>query len=162
MTDCSDEPAEPEFPTEGRLLGLDYGTKRIGVAISTPEQSLASPLENYTRRTQAVDAAFLREIVEEYRVAGLVVGLPLHMGGEEGQKAHEARAFGTWASAATSRPVTYWDERLTTASAQVALHQAGMNAAQSRGRLDMIAAQMMLQAYLDRERRSSGDAQNPE
>ena len=162
MTDCSDEPDEPEFPTEGRLLGLDYGTKRIGVAISTPEQSLASPLENYTRRNVAVDAAVLREIADEYGVVGLVVGLPLHMHGEEGAKAREAREFGAWASSATSRPVTYWDERLTTASAQVALHQAGMSAAQSRGRLDMIAAQIMLQAYLDRVRESPSDTKEPQ
>src|SRR5262245_49914166 len=84
-------------PRTGRLMGLDYGTHRVGAAISTPEQNLASPLENYTLRSDRLDAEWLTQLVADYRPVGLVVGLPLHMrSGEEGAKAGEARAFGEW------------------------------------------------------------------
>ena len=91
----SSEPgdANAELPQRGRLLGLDYGTRRIGIAVSDDEQHIASPLENYTRSRDEVDAARLKSLAEEYRVVGLVVGLPIHTGGEEGQKAREARRF---------------------------------------------------------------------
>lgn len=137
-------------PRTGRLLGLDYGTKRVGIALSTPEQNLASPLENYTRFGPDTDAAFLRELVAEYRVVGLVVGLPVHMSGDEGEKAREAREYGRWAAAATGLPVAWWDERYTTLLAEEALISAGLSRKKREQRLDKLAAQIMLQAFLDR------------
>lgn len=142
-------------PTQGRLLGLDYGTHRIGTALSTPDQTIASPLENYTLRSDAADAAFLREQVREYRVVGLVVGLPIRSQGEEGAKAREARMFGDWAAKVTGLPVAYADERFTTAAAEDLLREAGMNRKQRKARLDKLAAQLMLQAFLD-QRKSGG------
>ncbi|MFO1092464.1 MAG: Holliday junction resolvase RuvX [Planctomycetaceae bacterium] len=137
-------------PRTGRLLGLDYGTHRVGAAISTPEQNLASPLENYTLRSDRLDAEWLAQVVADYRPVGLVVGLPLHMrSGEEGEKAAEARAFGEWASHVTGLPVTYHDERLTTASAELLLMDAGFSKKQRKARLDKLAAQIMLQSFLD-------------
>lgn len=139
--------AVPEF---GRLLGLDYGTRRVGAAVSTPEQKLASPLENYTLRSDRLDAEWLLRLVDDYRVAGLVVGLPLHLrSGDEGQKAIEAREFGAWASEVTGLPVAYHDERMTTASAELLLMDAGLSSKQRKARLDMLAAQIMLQSFLD-------------
>ena len=138
-------------PTAGRLLGLDYGTHRLGTAISTYEQNLASPLENYTLRSDRLDADWLAQLASDYRAVGLVVGLPLHMrSGDEGQKAHEARAFGEWASAVTGLPVTYHDERLTSASAELLLMDAGFTKKQIKARIDKLAAQIMLQSYLDK------------
>lgn len=152
MTGSSEPGEQPtgDVPREGRLLGLDYGTKRVGVALSTPEQNLASPLENYTRFTPEADAAFLCRLVEEYRIVGLVVGLPVHMSGDEGQKAREAREFGAWAAAATGLPVAYQDERYTTVIAEEALISAGLSRKKRQQRLDKLAAQIMLQAFLDR------------
>ena len=148
-SDTGETPAE-DVPREGRLLGLDYGTKRVGIALSTPEQNIASPLENYTRFSPDADAAFLREIVEEYRAVGLVVGLPVHMSGDEGEKAKEAREFGKWAAAATDLPVTWWDERYTTLIAEEMMISAGLSSKKRKQRLDKLAAQIMLQAFLDR------------
>lgn len=146
--------AAPALPPQGRLLGLDYGTRRIGTAISTPDQTIASPLENYELRGGPADAAFLREQVREYRVVGLVVGLPLHAGGEEGEKAREARDFGAWAGEVTGLPVEFFDERYTTAAAEDLLREAGLNRRQRQARLDKLAAQLMLQAYLERRARA--------
>jgi len=138
-----------EFPTSGRLLGLDFGTRRIGAAISTSSRTIASPLENYNRINRELDALWLREIVGENQAVGLVVGLPVHMSGDEGGMAGEARAFGEWAGQVTGLPVTYWDERFTTAAAELALLSAGLPERKQKGRVDMLAAQIMLQAYLD-------------
>lgn len=148
--------ATAEVPRQGRLLGLDYGTRRIGTSISTPDQTLASPLENYALHGGAADAAFLREQVREYRVVGLVVGLPLHAGGEEGEKAREARAFGAWAGQVTGLPVVFFDERYTTAAAEDLLREAGLNRRQRQSRLDKLAAQLMLQGFLERRMRDEG------
>jgi len=148
-------------PDSGRLMGLDYGTHRVGTAISTYEQNLSSPLENYTLRTDRLDADWLAQLASDYRAVGLVVGLPVHLrSGDEGQKAGEARAFGEWASAVTGLPVTFYDERLTTASAELLLMDAGFTKKQRKARLDKLAAQIMLQAYLDR-RREPADAKPP-
>ena len=134
MSDSSDRNAasdangtSPEpLPREGRLLGLDFGTKRIGIAVSTPEQNIASPHENYTLRGERADAAWFRQLAADYRPAGIVVGLPIHMSGEEGTKAAEAREFGTWISDLLQLPVTFYDERFTTAIAEDILREAGL------------------------------------
>jgi putative Holliday junction resolvase len=144
-------------PRQGRLLGLDYGTHRIGTALSTSDQTIASPLENYTLRSDAADAAFLREQVREYRVVGLVVGLPVRSQGEEGSKAREARKFGEWAATVTELPVVYADESYSTAAAEDLLREAGLNRRQRKARLDKLAAQLMLQMFLDRRERNSSD-----
>src|SRR5262245_37899720 len=89
------------LPKIGRLLGLDYGTKRVGLAISTPEQTIASPLETYSRKTETHDSQYLTKVAREHRIVGIVVGLPMHTGGEEGIKAREAREFGEWVSTVT-------------------------------------------------------------
>ena len=152
MADTSDPPPEsptPEFPREGRLLGIDYGTRRLGFAVSTPDQTIASPLANYDRRNERLDAKTLAEIVEEYRVVGLVVGLPVHMSGDEGEKAREARAFGAWAAGVTGLPVSYWDERHTSLIAASYLMGTDMSRKKRKARLDMLAAQVLLQKFLD-------------
>ncbi len=141
------------MPTRGTLVGLDYGTKRIGIAISTPDQSIATPLENYTRCNETKDAALLRRIASEYQAVGVVVGLPVHMSGDEGGKAREARTFGGWVSRVVCLPVVYWDERYSSAMAELYLQQSNLSPKKRQARLDKVAAQVMLQSFLDSDDR---------
>ncbi|MGD9855275.1 MAG: Holliday junction resolvase RuvX [Planctomycetaceae bacterium] len=136
-------------PAEGRLLGLDYGTRRVGVAVCDDRQKIASPLETYYRRSDEADVRFLEELASEYRVVGIVVGLPVHMSGDEGGKAAEARSFGEWVSRSTSLPVAFWDERYTTSMAEDHLRAAGLSRDRRRELRDKIAAQMILQSFIE-------------
>ncbi len=144
----SDAPNE-DFPREGQLLGVDYGTVRVGLAISTREQNIASPLEIYNRRNEHQDGKYFAELVADYRIKGLVVGLPMHVNGEEGETARHAREYGKWLVEVTNLPILFWDERYTSSVAEDHLIGVDLTRKQRKKRLDMIAAQIMLQAYLD-------------
>jgi len=137
-------------PTRGYLLGIDYGTVRVGVAVSDVFQNLASPLHNYQRVSRAADDQFFRKLLKEYQVVGFVVGLPLHMNGDEGDKAREARGYGKWLHSLTNLPVTYQDERLSSVQAELLLHSASLTQKQRKARVDMLAAQIVLQTWLNR------------
>jgi putative Holliday junction resolvase len=132
-----------------RLLGVDYGSVRIGLAISDPERRLASPLVVYQRQDREHDAAYFRTLVEAEEIGTFVVGLPVHLDGREGQKATEARVFGAWLAEMTGLPVVFWDERFSTVEAESALWQAGLTHRKRKARRDRVAAQIFLQAYLD-------------
>lgn len=140
----------------GRLLGVDFGSVRVGLAISDPDRKMAFPLTTYTRRGDTADAQWMRAIVAEEAAVALVVGLPVHFSGEEGQKAHEARVFGALLAVTTGLPVVYYDERFTTVLAESTLWEAGLTHKRRKARRDRVAAQMMLQAYLD-----AGCPENP-
>lgn len=142
-------PFRAAFPLTGRLAGIDYGTVRIGIAISDPARTLASPFENYTRRGEAADARYFQDLARQEVIAGFVVGLPVHLGGQESQKSHEARTFGTWLQTVTSVPVCYYDERFTSSQAEQLLGEAGFTKKQRKKRLDMLAAQILLSSYLE-------------
>jgi putative Holliday junction resolvase len=133
----------------GKLLGVDSGRVRVGLAVSDPDRKFAFPLATYTRRGADPDSAYFRDLVKEEGVAGLVVGLPVHLDGREGEKAVEARAFGAWLAGVTELPVVYFDERFSTVQAESALWDAGLTHKQRKARRDKVAAQMFLQAYLD-------------
>jgi putative Holliday junction resolvase len=133
----------------GRLLGVDYGTARVGLAVSDADRTIASPLTTYQRQTPARDAEFFRTLAREQEVVALVVGLPVHGDGSEGIKAAEARAFGAWLAALTGLPAVHFDERFTTVQAEAALWEAGLTHRRRKERRDRVAAQMLLQAYLD-------------
>ena len=134
---------------KGRLLGVDYGTVRIGLAVSDPDRIIASPLATYTRRDPEADANYFRELVQFETIVGLVVGLPVHLSGREGEKATEARAFGKWLAEITKLPLVFYDERFTTVQAESALWEAGLTHKRRKDRRDRVAAQMLLQAYLN-------------
>ncbi len=155
-TDSIEQGADSGLPLRGRLLGLDYGTKRVGLALSNFEQTIASPLETYQRRDPLQDQRYLLQMVQEHAVAGLVVGLPVHMSGDEGEKAREARAFGEWAAATTKLPVAFADERYTTALADEHLRSARVSPKKRKELRDKLAAQILLQAFLETTHR--GDA----
>ena len=133
----------------GRLAGIDYGTVRIGIAITDPEQRIASPLSNYTRRGEKADAEFFRKLVADERIAGFVVGLPLHLDGRESEKSAEARRLGEWLRQTTALPVVFFDERFTSVEAEQALLGAEMTKKKRKARLDKLAAQILLTAYLE-------------
>jgi putative holliday junction resolvase len=133
----------------GRVAGIDYGDVRIGIAISDPSRTIASPLENYTRRGLEQDAARFRRLVAEEGVTLLVVGLPIHLDGGESQKSREARQFGQWLGEVTGVPVEFYDERFTSVEAEEALLAADLTRKRRKKRRDMLAAQIMLSAYLE-------------
>jgi putative Holliday junction resolvase len=153
MSGSSEPGCVVPFPDRGRLLGLDYGTKRVGLALSSDEQTIATPLETYPRRDAHQDERYLVQIVAEHRVVGLVVGLPVHISGDEGEKAREARAFGEWAAAVTQRPVRFADERYTTALADEHLRAAHLSPKKRQALRDKLAAQILLQGFLESHRR---------
>jgi putative Holliday junction resolvase len=142
----------------GRLAGIDYGTVRIGIAITDPEQRIASPLLNYTRRGERADAEFFRKLVTEERIAGFVVGLPIHLDGRESEKSAEARRFGQWLGETTGLPTVFFDERFTSVEAEHALLDAEMTKKQRKARLDKLAAQILLMAYLEARKPASSDS----
>ena len=135
--------------TPTRLLGVDYGSVRIGLAVTDPGRKIAFPLVTFQRNDAEQDAAYFREVAAREEIAEFVVGLPVHLSGREGQKAAEARAFGRWLAAVTSLPVTFWDERFTTVEAEDLLWGAGLSHKRRKARRDQVAAQIMLQSYLD-------------
>jgi putative Holliday junction resolvase len=145
----------------GRIAGIDYGTVRIGIAISDPAGSFASPLENYTRRGDAADRARFRHLAEEERLARFVVGLPVHLDGSESAKSVEARAFGRWLQEATGVEVEFFDERFTTHEAQLLMSGMQLSKKKRKARLDKLAAQIMLTAYLE-SKRDGGATGNPQ
>ena len=142
---------------EGRLLGLDVGGRRIGVAISDELGIMASPVR-YVERGRD-DRADFRELVSRFGPVALVVGLPAGMSGREGPQAKDVRDYADALGADLQLPVRYWDERLTTTMAERTLIAGGRRREQRREEIDALAAAMMLQSYLDNEarRRRSGE-----
>ena len=132
-----------------RLLGIDFGSVRIGLAVSDPDHKFSFPLEIRTRQGLAGDGAFFRAVVEREEIGGLVVGLPIHLDGRESIKSAEARTFAAWLAELTGLGVAFYDERFTSVQAEHALWDAGLTHKKRKERRDAVAAQMMLQAYLD-------------
>jgi len=133
----------------GHILGLDFGTRRVGAALSDPGRTIAFPLELHERHGPKADARHYHELVRENDVERIVVGLPLHTSGREGELAAQARAFGDWLAGVTELPVVYFDERYTTVEAEHRLIDAGLTRQKRKARRDKLAAQIMLQSYLD-------------
>jgi len=141
-----------------RLLGIDHGDRRIGLSISDELASFAHPYRTLQRDTRVFHE--IRQIVERERITGIVIGLPKNMDGTLGQSAAKAKAFGgELALVIPAINILFWDERLTTMEAQRALHAAGKNAKQSKKMIDQVAAQILLQSYLDSLRWAAGDGQ---
>ncbi len=132
-----------------RLLAIDPGKVRLGLAISDAGRTLASPLTTYTRRNPEQDAHFLKKIIEDEEIAQIVIGLPVHLDGKEGEQAKAARVLGAWLQEATGLPCVYFDERFTTFEAESSLWNAGLTHKKRKERRDRVAAQILLQAYLE-------------
>lgn len=132
-----------------RILGLDFGLRRVGAALSDSRGQIASPLEVYERRGPKLDAKHYRELVEEEGIDRIVVGLPLHTDGSESELSEQARAWGLWLAEASGCPVLFHDERYTTVLAEEMMRASGLKARDRQARRDMLAAQVLLQSYLD-------------
>ena len=132
-----------------RIMGLDIGTKRIGVAISDELGLTAQGITTLPRAAARGAWGALRRLATEHGVSRIVVGLPLNMSGTEGPAAEAVRVFGDGAALALKLPVEYWDERLTTVSAQRVLLEGNLSRKKRREVIDQVAATIILQSYLD-------------
>ena len=135
-----------------RLIGIDLGTKTIGLALSDVTRTIASPLETLKRTKFAPDAARLLALADEHEIAGLVLGLPANLDGTEGPRAQATRAWARNMNAISPLPILLWDERLTTAAAERMLIEADASRKRRGELIDKLAATLILQGALDRMR----------
>ena len=141
----------------GRILGLDLGTKTIGMAISNSRWTIASPVDTIRRKKFTIDVATMLELADRESVEGLVMGLPLNMDGSEGPRAQATRAFVRNLRTHSDLPVLYWDERLSSYAAEQAMLEADMTRKKRARNIDQIAAGIILQGCLDRLREVRGE-----
>ena len=151
MTDAIPPTSENHapFPTVGRLAAIDFGTVRIGIALCDPDRILVSPWEVHTRGKAEGEAKYFQRLAKEERVAGFIVGLPIHCDGGESQKSGEAREFARWLHELTGVPVRMFDERFSTAQARRRLRSGHWTHKDRKARIDAIAAQILLEAFLE-------------
>lgn len=142
----------PVLPPMRAIAGLDLGTKTIGVAVSDGMRSVATPLETVKRKKFGLDAKALLTILAKRDIAGLVLGLPRNMDGSEGPRCQSTRAFARNFAALWDRPITFWDERLSTVAAERALLEADTSRKRRAEVIDHVAASYILQGALDRLR----------
>ena len=140
-------------PDAGRVLAVDWGGKRFGLALSDPTRLIAQPLVTLSRRANhRAPVADIVELIARHQVTLVVVGLPLDLEGAEGEAAREARTLGEAVARRSGVPVSFWDERLSTALALRSARAAGVRDRDSRGRIDQMAAVAILQSWLDAQR----------
>ena len=142
--------AVPLWPARGALLGLDLGTKTIGVAVSDPVRRLATGVETVQRKAFTADAAKLLAMAQARNACGFVLGLPINMDGSEGPRAQSTRAFARNFSRLTELPIGLWDERLSTAAVERELIANDVSRAKRAKVIDEHAAIFILQGALDR------------
>jgi putative Holliday junction resolvase len=138
------------LPVRGALIGLDLGTKTIGVAASDPERRVAAGVETVQRKTFTADAARLLALAAERKAVGFVLGLPVNMDGSEGPRAQSTRAFARNLARRTDLPIGLWDERLSTAAVERELIAADASRRKRAAVIDQHAAIYILQGALDR------------
>ena len=138
------------WPERGALIGLDLGTKTIGVAVSDPDRRLATGVETVKRKAFKADAARLLAVAGECKAVGFVLGLPINMDGSEGPRAQSTRAFARNLASLTRLPIALWDERLSTAAVERELIEMDVSRARRSEVIDEHAAIFILQGALDR------------
>jgi putative Holliday junction resolvase len=139
-----------DLPARGALVGLDLGSKTIGVAASDPDRRLAAPVTTVLRQRFGADAERVLALAAERRAVGFVLGLPINMDGSEGPRAQSTRAFARNFAKLTALPIALWDERLSTAAVERALIAADASRARRKAVIDQHAAAYILQGALDR------------
>jgi putative Holliday junction resolvase len=142
--------AAMHWPPRGALIGLDLGTKTIGVAVSDPDRRLATGVETIQRKTFTSDATRLLAIAGERKAVGFILGLPINMDGTEGPRAQSTRAFARNLAKLTDHAIGLWDERLSTAAVERELIELDMSSAKRAKVIDEHAAIFILQGALDR------------
>jgi putative pre-16S rRNA nuclease len=146
------EDLPPHLERDARLLGLDVGTKTIGMALSDVTRSVATPFDTIRRTKFTADAWTIREVVEKNQVGALVIGFPLNLDGSEGPRAQSTRAFARNLAAHVEVPMVFWDERLSTAAVERHLIEADASRKRRAEVVDRMAAAYILQGALDRLR----------
>src|SRR3984893_9792326 len=136
------------LPERGALIGLDLGSKTIGVATSDPDRRIAAPVETIARKRFALDAGRILELAAERRATGFVLGLPINMDGSEGPRAQSTRAFARNLARLTRLPIALWDERLSTAAVERDLIAADVSRGKRKAVIDQHAAAYILQGAL--------------
>ncbi|MGA7488470.1 MAG: Holliday junction resolvase RuvX [Xanthobacteraceae bacterium] len=144
------------LPARGALIGIDLGTKTIGVASSDPDRRLATGVDTIARKNFTNDAARLLAFADERKAAGFVLGLPVNMDGSEGPRAQSTRAFARNLARLTTLPIALWDERLSTVAVERELIAADAPRARRAAVIDQHAAAFILQGALDRLARDTG------
>ncbi|HDL85077.1 MAG TPA: Holliday junction resolvase RuvX [Candidatus Acetothermia bacterium] len=135
-----------------RILGIDYGSKRLGLAMSDEDEILASPLPVHVRTSLEEDLSFLTRLARRNKVETIVLGLPLNMNGSQGEMARAVQEFATELRRTCRVPVVLFDERLTTSEAERVLIQADISRKKRKNLRDGLAAVLILQGYLDSQR----------
>jgi len=138
-----------------RILGIDYGDRNVGLALSDGLGITAQPFGTYCLAGEKENAAFFRELVAKQEVGEIVVGLPLRMDGSHGTRADKTKEFAAWLEKTVCRPVTFWDERLTTFQAQGIMSEQGVKARNKKAVEHQISAAIILLGYLERRRSDS-------
>ena len=142
----------------GRVAGVDYGRRRIGVAICDTHRILSSPLcVRQTTGDKPADAAFFRKLVADEGVVGFVVGLPIHADGNDSRMSVEVERFGAWLTVETGLPVVFHDERYSSREATGLLAGSGLTRGRKKERTDAIAAQVVLSSWLEAHARGAAD-----
>ncbi|WP_240233691.1 Holliday junction resolvase RuvX [Devosia lacusdianchii] len=152
MTEDFANPLE-SIPATGRILGLDLGTKTIGVAVSDAMRYSASPLETIKRTKFTQDAIRLDELIAQNQVVAIILGLPLNMDGSEGPRVQSTRAFARSLAQRIALPIAFWDERLSTSAVTRMMIEADLRRDRRAEVVDKLAASYILQGALDRLRR---------
>lgn len=132
-----------------RILSLDIGKRRIGIAVSDPLGFVARPVQTLQAVSLNVDVAHIAQLAGELEAEMIIVGDPIHMSGDPSMMSRRARKYGDLLAQRTGLPVVYWDERLTTVEAQRILQDSGVQPRQARQQIDAVAAAVILQSYLN-------------
>ncbi len=132
-----------------RWLGIDYGKARVGLACADSSTNMAFPFDTRHRINEKRDEAYFKKTILDEKITGIVVGLPIHSDGREGEKAIEARAYGAWLEKISNLPVRFYDERFSTVEAESFLREAGLSPMKRKEKRDQIAAQIILQSFID-------------
>lgn len=137
-----------------RILGIDYGDRSIGLALSDKLRITAQTFGRYQVKNRKEDASYFKGLVKQHQVSKIVIGLPLQMDGSEGARVEKTREFARWLEKILGLPIVFWDERLTTKQALGILHQQKMNGRKKKKFKDQVAATLILSNYLESERRA--------
>jgi putative Holliday junction resolvase len=141
-------------------LGIDYGDRKIGLAVSDQLEITAQPLSIYRRKTEKEDAAYFKGVVSEYEIKEVIIGLPLRMDGSSGTRAEKTREFARWLGQVLNLPIHFWDERLTTKQATKVLSRQKIPPRAKKELEDQVSAVIILSTYLESKRAGSNAGQN--
>lgn len=132
-----------------RILGIDYGDKNIGLAVSDQMMATAQPIKSYKLRNKDEDTRFFRNLASKFNITKIVIGLPLRMDGSEGSRVKKTKKFAGWLKKTLKIPIVYWDERLTTKQASQIMREGGLSHKKKKELVDQISAVIILSSYLD-------------